>query len=245
MPKKAERCKFMRKTIFLLIAIATMLLLVSCTPNNEVSKTPDVSTDVSTEDTSKEPDVSDTDISEPDVSEPEVSEPDVSEPEVSEPDVSEPEVSEPDVSEPEVVILDYTSNFGGQKLVAISGNEADRANPFRFYGTWNLKRADDGTYDLVVKVLLDCSRLQMGPRTIYVTIDGKKYEIDSKAIDVKRDSDAVRYLVVTLGQVQTKVELDENGAFSADVSVRMEYNGTYSDVEIKTLEFSETITINK
>lgn len=238
----------MKKTLFILVALALAVCLVSCGPDSEVSQTPDTSSENSTlVDVSTTPETSDIpDVSEGDVSEPETSEPEVSEPEVSEPEVSEPEVSEPETSkEPEVVILDYTSNFAGQKLIDISGNEADRANPFRFYGTWNLKRAEDETYDLTVKILLDCSRLQMGARTIYVTIDGKEYKVNSKAVDVKRDSDAVRYLVVTLGQVQTKVELDENGGFSADVSVRMEYNGTYSDVEIKTLEFSETITINK
>lgn len=231
----------MKKTIFLFVALAVVLMLASCGPNGEVSQTPDTSTENSIVDVSATPETSDV----PDVSEPEVSEPDVSEPEVSEPDVSEPEVSEPEVSEPEVVILDYTSNFGGQKLIDISGNEEDIFNPFKFYGTWNLKRAEDDTYDLTVKILLDCTRLQMGARTIYVTIDGKEYKVNSKAIDVKRDSNAVRYLVVTLGQVQTKVDLDENGGFSADVSVKMEYNGTYSDVEIKTLEFNETISVNK
>ena len=49
-----------------------------------------------------EPEVSEPEVSEPEVSEPEVSEPEVSEPEVSEPEVSEAEVSEPEVSEPEV-----------------------------------------------------------------------------------------------------------------------------------------------
>ena len=237
----------MKKTIFLFVALAVVLMLASCGPNGEVSQTPDTSTENSIVDVSATPETSDVpEVSEPDVSEPDVSEPEVSEPEVSEPEVSEPEVSEPETSkEPEVVILDYTATLKGQKLSDISGNKEDIFNPFKFYGTWNLKRAEDETYDLTVKILLDCSRLQMGARTIYVTIDGKEYKVNSKAIDVKRDSDAVRYLVVTLGQVQTKVELDENGGFSADVSVKMEYNGTYSDVEIKTLEFNETISVNK
>lgn len=241
-----ERCKLMKKIVFLMIAFAVMLLIVSCGPDSEVSKTPDNSTGTTVSDVSVSPDVSEPETSDTDVSEPEVSDTEISEPDVSEPEVSEPEVSEPETSkEPEVVILDYTATLKGQKLIDISGNEEDRDNPFKFYGTWNLKRAEDDTYDLTVKILLDCSRLQMGPRTIYVTIDGKEYKVNSKAIDVKRDSDAVRYLVVTLGQTQTKVELDENGGFSADVSVKMEYNGTYSDVEIKTLEFNETISVNK
>ena len=155
----------MKKTIFLFVALAVVLMLASCGPNGEVSQTPDTSTENSIVDVSATPETSDV---------PDVSEPEVSEPEVSEPEVSEPEVSEPDVSEPEVVILDYTSNFGGQKLIDISGNEEDRDNPFKFYGTWNLKRAEDETYDLTVKILLDCTRLQMGARTIYVTIDGKE-----------------------------------------------------------------------
>lgn len=118
----------MKKTLFLLIALAIVLLLASCGTDGEVSKTPDVSTDTSNVDSSVSPDVS----------EDESVVPEISEPDVSEPDVSEPDVSEPETSEPEVVILDYTSNFGGQKLIDISGNEADRANPFKFYGTWNL-----------------------------------------------------------------------------------------------------------
>ena len=227
----------MKKTIFLFVALAVVLMLASCGPNGEVSQTPDTSTENSIVDVSATPETSDV----PDTSSTDVSEVETSEIEVSEPDVSEPETSK----EPEVVILDYTANFNGQKLIDISGNSEDRDNPFKFYGTWNLKRAEDETYDLTVKILLDCSRLQMGARTIYVTIDGKEYKVNSKAIDIKRDSDAVRYRVVTLGQVQTKVELDENGGFSADVSVRMDYNGTYSEVEIKTLEFNETISVNK
>ena len=227
----------MKKTIFLFVALAVVLILASCGPNGEVSQTPDTLMETSIVDVSATPETSDV----PDTSSTDVSEVETSEIEVSEPDVSEPETSK----EPEVVILDYTANFNGQKLIDISGNSEDIDNPFKFYGTWNLKRAEDETYDLTVKILLDCSRLQMGARTIYVTIDGKEYKVNSKAIDIKRDSDAVRYLVVTLGQVQTKVELDENGGFSADVSVRMDYNGTYSEVEIKTLEFNETISVNK
>lgn len=227
----------MKKTIFLFVTLAVVLMLASCGPNGEVSQTPDTSTENSIVDVSATPETSDV----PDTSSTDVSEVETSEIEVSEPDVSEPETSK----EPEIVILDYTANFNGQKLIDISGNSEDIDNPFKFYGTWNLKRAEDETYDLTVKILLDCSRLQMGARTIYVTIDGKEYKVNSKAIDIKRDSDAVRYLVVTLGQVQTKVELDENGGFSADVSVRMDYNGTYSEVEIKTLEFNETISVNK
>lgn len=235
MLKKKGGNQIMKKIVPIILALSLALALVSCGDSTDQSSTPETNTSIS--DTSETIENSDP-VNENSSDESETS--------TDIPDVSQPddESKTPDESvAPETVILDYTDYFKGASLYDFTGNEEDQKSPFRFGGTWNIKRAEDGTYDLTVKVTIDCTSLKMRAKTVYVTIDGTEYKFNSKEVDVAKDSDAVRYLVVTLGQVQTKAKLDENGNFSANVSVKLDYNGTYGTSELKTIEFSETITV--